>query len=148
MLLIILILSACVPADRYTTNTRTTPRSRYYQTARTTDSFPPSGEVYRVGSTFRWLTSYYGEEFHGKQTANGEIFNMNGLTCAHRELPFDTLLKVTNPITDQSVTVRVNDRGPFVKGRDLDLAQGAAQRIGLIDRGVKELLIEILTMPE
>jgi rare lipoprotein A len=88
--------------------------------------------------------SYYAEKFHGKPTANGEIFDMNKFTCAHKTLPFGTRLKVTNEDNNKSVIVRVNDRGPFVKGRDLDLSKAAAREIGLIPYGVKRLRVEFL----
>ena len=72
--------------------------------------------------------SYYAEKFHGKRTSNGEIFNMNDLTCAHKSLPFNTILKVTNLSNGKSVQVRVNDRGPFVAGREIDLSKAAAKK--------------------
>lgn len=75
--------------------------------------------------------TYYGPGFHGKKTASGEIFDMYEMTCAHRTLPFGTRLRVTNLSNRKSIEVRVNDRGPFVEGRILDLSYGAAQRIGL-----------------
>lgn len=90
------------------------------------------------------VCSYYGDAFHGNFTSNGEVFDMYKLTCAHKTLPFNTMLKVTNPDNGKSIVVRVNDRGPFVPGRDLDLSYGAAKRIGLIASGVKELKVEIL----
>jgi rare lipoprotein A len=65
------------------------------------------------------VVSWYGANFHGKETASGEIFNMNALTAAHKTMPFGTILKVTNPSNKRSVVVRINDRGPFVDGRDL-----------------------------
>ena len=149
VLFIILIVTmvSCAPSGRYTTDTRTTPRSRYYRTTSPYKDLPSSGENYRVGATFRWMTSYYGEDFHGRQTSNGEIYNMYAMTCAHRELPFNTIIKATNPMNNKSVTVRVNDRGPFVSGRELDLSLGAAEKIDMIDKGVKELHIEIISLP-
>ena len=75
--------------------------------------------------------SWYGDELRGNRTANGEKFNPDGLTAAHRSLPFGTCLRVANPRTGKHVTVRVNDRGPFVKGLALDLSAGAAKAIGL-----------------
>jgi rare lipoprotein A len=75
--------------------------------------------------------TWYGNELAGNRTANGERFNPNGLTAAHRTLPFGTCLHVTNPKTGQSVRVRVNDRGPFTKGISLDLSAGAARAIGM-----------------
>ena len=80
--------------------------------------------------------SWYGREFHGKPTASGENFNMFALTCAHRDYPFGTKVKVTNPANGQEVECIVNDRGPFVGGRDIDLSYAAAKRIGLIGSGV------------
>jgi rare lipoprotein A len=75
--------------------------------------------------------TWYGNELAGNRTANGERFNPNGLTAAHRSLPFGTCLRVSNPRTGKSVKVRVNDRGPFTKGVSLDLSAGAARAIGM-----------------
>lgn len=75
--------------------------------------------------------TWYGHELAGNRTASGEMFNPNGLTAAHRSLPFGTCLRVGNPKTGQSVSVRVNDRGPFTKGVSLDLSYGAARAIGM-----------------
>ena len=79
------------------------------------------------------LTSWYGSYFHGRTTANGETYNMYGYTAAHKSLPFGTKLRVCYR---GCVDVRINDRGPFTGGRDLDLSYGAAQAIGMIDSGV------------
>jgi rare lipoprotein A len=77
------------------------------------------------------VATWYGHEHAGKRTASGERFNPNGLTAAHRSLPFGTCLRVSNPKTGRSVSVRVNDRGPFTKGVSLDLSHGAARAIGM-----------------
>lgn len=69
--------------------------------------------------------SYYGKKHHGKKTASGEVFDMNKLTAAHKKLKFGTLVKVTSITTNKSVVVRINDRGPFIKGRDIDLSKSA-----------------------
>lgn len=90
-------------------------------------------ETYQESRTV--IASWYGAEFHGRPTASGEKFDMNGLTCAHRELPFGTVLQVTNAKTGKTVKCVVNDRGPFVSGRDLDLSYGAAREIGLKSTG-------------
>lgn len=89
--------------------------------------------------------SWYGKEFHGRATANGEIFDTQELTAAHKTLEFGTLLKVTNPHNKKSVIVRINDRGPFVRGRDLDLSQTAAESLGLVKHGVLKMKVEIVT---
>jgi len=90
------------------------------------------------------VASWYGEEFAGRTTANGEIFDPATLTAAHRTLPFGTVLDVTNARTKQTVRVRVNDRGPYIGGRILDLSYAAAQRIGLIEPGIGEVDIAVV----
>ncbi len=92
----------------------------------------------------RGVASWYGEEFSGRTTANGEIFDPSQLTAAHRTLPFGTVLDVTNARTGQSVRVRVNDRGPYIGGRLLDLSYAAAQKISLIEPGIGEVDIKIV----
>lgn len=88
--------------------------------------------------------SWYGPRFHGKQTANGESYNQMALTAAHKTLPFGTLLRVTNLKNGESVIVRINDRGPYIEGRDLDLSKGTAQSLGMIKRGVVKVKVERL----
>ena len=87
------------------------------------------------------VASWYGPEFQGRQTACGERFDMYQLTCAHKELPFGTILSVTNLSNGKTVKCVVNDRGPFVSGRDLDLSYAAAKEIGLIGSGTAEVRI-------
>jgi len=88
--------------------------------------------------------SYYGNEFHGRKTANGEQFDQAKLTAAHRTLPFGTRLKVTNTQTGKSVQVRVNDRGPFVKGRVIDLSSSAFKAIASLNAGVAPVRIQVV----
>jgi rare lipoprotein A (peptidoglycan hydrolase) len=91
-----------------------------------------------------YQASWYGPGFHGNLTANGEIFDQEALTAAHKELPFDTQLRITNVANGQSVVVRVNDRGPYIDGRELDLSAGAAAAIGGTSMGVIPIQMEIL----
>ena len=98
----------------------------------------------RDGEILVGYASYYADKFHGRKTANGEIFNMHDYTAAHRNLPFNTVLLVTNQENGRTVKVRVNDRGPYVKGRILDLSLQAAKDIGLIKNGVAKVNIKIL----
>ena len=77
------------------------------------------------------IATYYGKEFAGRRTASGERFNPGAMTAAHRTLPFGTKVRVTNSRNGRSVIVRINDRGPFVKGRSIDLSSGAARAIGM-----------------
>ena len=90
------------------------------------------------------MASWYGEEYHGRPTASGEIFDMYKLTAAHRKLPLGTRLRVTNLKNRKRVIVKVNDRGPFVRGRIIDLSYGAARKIGMIEDGVAKVRIEIV----
>lgn len=92
----------------------------------------------------RMTASWYGAELRGKRTASGEAFDPDGFTCAHRELPFGTVLRVRNPRTGATAIVTVNDRGPFVAGRDLDLSRAAARRLGMVSAGVAEVDVEIV----
>ena len=90
----------------------------------------------RIGSKLPGgVASWYGPGFHGRLTANGERFNQNELTAAHKTLPFGTRVLVESPRTGKQVVVRINDRGPFIKGRVIDLSKAAAQELGLIQRG-------------
>lgn len=86
--------------------------------------------------------SYYGEAFNGRPTSSGEIFDMNAYTAAHRTLPFGTLLEVTNLENGKKVIVRVNDRGPFVANRELDLSKAAAKSLGMLNRGTTRVSIK------
>jgi rare lipoprotein A len=99
---------------------------------------PSSGS----GRSFSGMASYYGNE-SGSKTASGQRFNQNAMTCAHRSLPFGTKLRVTHG--DRSVVVTVNDRGPFVRGRVLDLSTAAARAVGLTGAGVGRVTAEVLT---
>lgn len=96
------------------------------------------------GETIEGPASWYGGQFHGRRTANGERFDMNELTAAHKTLPFGTKLRVTNARNGRSVIVRINDRGPFVGNRVIDLSRGAAAAIGMIRTGVAPVRIELL----
>lgn len=97
----------------------------------------------------RYLTaSWYGTQFHGKQTSSGEVYNMYSYTAAHKTLPFGTKLRVTNTENGRSTQVLVNDRGPFVEGRDLDLSFQSAREIGMIEKGVAKVEIDYLGRDE
>jgi rare lipoprotein A len=90
------------------------------------------------------VASWYGPNYHGRQTASGDVFDMHDLTAAHKSLPFGTKLRVTYPGTSKSIVVLVNDRGPFIAGRDLDLSYGAAKKLGMVEQGVALVKIERL----
>jgi rare lipoprotein A len=90
--------------------------------------------------------SYYGAKFHGRQTANGEVYNMYALTAAHKSLPFGTRIIVTNLQNHKTVTVKINDRGPFIDGRILDLSYQAAKEISMLNEGVADITIKIIRL--
>ncbi|RQS04625.1 septal ring lytic transglycosylase RlpA family protein [Burkholderia sp. Bp9002] len=92
--------------------------------------------------------SWYGRGFHGRRTANGERFNMNAFTAAHRTLPLASYIRVTNPTNGKWVVVKVNDRGPYKRGRVLDLSYAAAKVIGLVHAGTGRVKIEGLSPQE
>jgi len=92
---------------------------------------------------FFLVASWYGPDFQGRPTSSGETFDMNALTCAHKEYPFGTKLRVTNTSNNKSVECVVNDRGPFIKGRDIDLSYAAAKEIDLISSGIAPVQIEV-----
>jgi hypothetical protein len=99
----------------------------------------------RVPNAAEGIASWYGPGFEGRLTANGEVFDSSLLTAAHQTLPFDTLVRVTNLNNGLAVVVRINDRGPFVGGRIIDLSRAAAERIDMIGSGIAPVRLELLT---
>lgn len=104
---------------------------------------PGNGEIYETGKA-----SYYGGKFHGRKTASGEIYNQNALTAAHKTLPFGTIVRVTAEWNQSYVDVRITDRGPFKKGRVIDLSTAAAAELGMLSKGVGNVTLEVLAWPE
>ncbi len=93
---------------------------------------------------FAGNASFYADKFVGRKTANGDIYSHNKYTCAHKSLPFGTKLRVTNLANNKSVVVTVNDRGPFVQSRVLDLSKSAAKEISMINQGIAKVSVEII----
>jgi rare lipoprotein A len=108
----------------------------------TTPPVPPVADREEVG-----MASWYGAPHHGRRTASGEVYDMHQLTAAHRTLPFGTRVLVTNRDTSQSAEVRVNDRGPFVEGRILDVSYAAARLLGAVGPGIIPVSVRILSLP-
>lgn len=121
----------------------------------------PSGGVVKIGKPYKiagkWYTpsvqpnydevgyaSWYGPQFHGKSTANGEVFNMNQVTAAHKTLPLPSYVRVTNLSNNRTIIVRVNDRGPFVGDRIIDLSRRSAQLLGFEKKGVEKVRVELV----
>jgi len=93
------------------------------------------------------IASWYGEDFDGNETASGEIYDMTALTAAHRSLPLGTKIRVTNLKNNRSLVLRVNDRGPYISGRALDVSMAAAEQLGFLRAGLAEVQIEIMSQP-
>ena len=108
-------------------------------------SWIPKGETgLDVGIKDRGIASWYGEQFHGKQAANGEIFDMAAMTAAHRTLPLGSMVRVVNLTNGKHVRVRINDRGPYVNGRILDLSHAAAAQLGMVEGGLSVIQLEVI----
>jgi len=97
----------------------------------------------RIGATSEGIASWYGDPYHGRRAANGETYDMDQLTAAHRTWPFDTIVRVTNLSNQRSVSVRITDRGPFVDGRVIDLSREAAREIGMIEPGTVKVRLTV-----
>jgi rare lipoprotein A len=113
--------------------------SSYYVFGKKYTTIKSSEGFYQSGTA-----SWYGRKFHGRKTANGETYNMHDMTCAHKTLPFNTKLEVENLVTGKKITVRVNDRGPFVKNRIIDLSFKAAKELGIDITGTAPVTIKSL----
>ncbi|HSG05117.1 MAG TPA: septal ring lytic transglycosylase RlpA family protein, partial [Nitrospiria bacterium] len=109
----------------------------------------PAPEIpYAAGYREKGVASWYGIPFHGRKTANGDVYDMYKMTAAHRLMPLGTTVRVTNLKNGRSVRVLVNDRGPFIRGRTLDLSFGAAKRLKMVQAGTAPVAIEVISPPK
>ncbi|MCK4577915.1 MAG: septal ring lytic transglycosylase RlpA family protein [Candidatus Marinimicrobia bacterium] len=144
--LCLLVLSNCASAPRYTSDRKPPTRTKKVQRPQRQ---PPRKSTtarakVRIGQVIVGISSFYGPDFHGKLTANGEVYDMYGRTAAHKTLPLNTIVRVTNLSNGRSIIVRINDRGPYVAGRILDLSYGAAKKLGFLNQGTTKVKIEII----
>jgi len=100
-----------------------------------------------ASSTQRGVASWYGEGYHGKPTASGEIYDMYSMTAAHRKLAFGTIVEVRDMDSGKEVVVRINNRGPFIRGRIIDLSYSAAKKLGILDKGITPCEVTVLKTP-
>lgn len=143
------LTTGCSPKYRtksYYPPTKYTSSARHKSTMR---SYVVRGKRYypreaRKGKVTRGISSWYGPNFHGKQTSNGEIYNMYARTAAHKTLPMDTIVKVQNLDNGKSTIVRINDRGPFVRGRIIDCSYCAGKELGLDKSGIANVKLRVL----
>ena len=101
----------------------------------------------KPGQVLTGVASYYHDSLHGKRTASGQAYNKNALSAAHKTLPLGTRVRVTEPNSGRSVELEVNDRGPFTRGRIIDLSRRAATQLGMIKNGVAKVNVKILSVP-
>jgi rare lipoprotein A len=102
----------------------------------------------KIGSTETGIASWYGVPYHGRTSASGEVFDMEKLTAAHRALPFDTWVEITNLSNGKQVDVRITDRGPFVRGRIIDLSMAAARQIDMVRTGTARVRLKVIDAPD
>jgi rare lipoprotein A len=93
------------------------------------------------------VASWYGEQFHGRTTSSGEVYDMEGMTAAHRTLPFSTVVRVENLTNGRSTTLRINDRGPFVDGRIIDLSRWGARELEMLGAGIAQVQVTVIGLP-
>jgi rare lipoprotein A len=101
----------------------------------------------KPGQIENGIASYYHDSLHGNKTASGQIYDKNKISAAHKSLPLGTRVRVTDLRTGKSIEARVNDRGPFVKGRIIDLSRKAAKELGLLKKGITKVKVEVLSVP-
>ncbi len=137
----------CTPAPRYKAGKSSFPAKQKKENPKKEkkNSKSKGKSSYNPKKTkYRGISSYYGPKFHGKLTANGEIFDMYGVSAAHKEFPFNTVVRVTNEKNGKSLLIRINDRGPYIAGRILDCSFGAAKKLGFVGEGTAKVKIEVL----
>jgi rare lipoprotein A len=156
LICLIIYFTACTPAPRYhssipkkktsisksstisSKNKNTKKKEKKSSNKKKQPKFNPDKKSYKG------LSSYYGKQFHGKLTANGEVYDMYGLTAAHKTFPLNTICRVTNLSNSKSLIIRINDRGPYIGDRILDCSYGAAKKLDFLTEGVTEVKIDII----
>ncbi len=146
--LCIIILSACsggeLPMTESSPVSKGKSKSKSY-------SYEVRGKTYHVNKSIKHysktgIASWYGPGFHGKKTANGEIYNQNAMTAAHKTLPLGSIVEVKNLKNGKTITVRINDRGPFKPGRIIDLSHKGAKKIGMLNDGVVKVRVTLVKL--
>ena len=136
------MIMGCSSSPRYTTGS-TPNRSKSTKKIKSTSASSKNGKV-KHRKVMTGVSSFYAEDFHGKLTANGEVYDMYGVTAAHKTLPLNTVCRVTNLANNKSLILRINDRGPYIKGRILDCSYGAAKKLDFIKEGTTNVKIEVI----
>ena len=137
LLIFIFSVYGCTASPRYTSGSTS-------KKNKTTKKFNQQSKDKKKKIIYTGVSSYYGSKFHGKLTANGEVYDMYGVTAAHKTLPFNTVARVTNRDNSKSLILRIKDRGPYVDGRILDCSYGAAKKLEFINQGTANVEIRII----
>ena len=140
--LLALIIIGCSSSPRYTKGT-VSKSTKIKKKVKSSSSSSKSNNV-KHRKVMTGISSFYAEDFHGKLPANGEVYDMYGVTAAHKKLPLNTVAKITNTDNGKSLILRITDRGPFVKGRILDCSYGAAKNLGFFAQGPTKVRIELI----
>ena len=141
--IIMLVIFSCSPAPRY--NSESGKIKSYTGSGADVSKKKAKKNNFDKNKTiYRGVSSYYGPNFHGKLTANGEVYDMYGLTAAHKEMPLNTVARVTNLDNGKSLILRINDRGPYIDGRILDCSYGAAKKLEFINEGTANVEIKVI----
>jgi len=138
-ILILLLIFACTPAPRYKSGHQKPVPTKSIKNNKVkfipVTKAPTLAEFDTSQKVYTGVSSYYGKDFHGKLTANGEIFDMYGITAAHKTMPLNTVVRVTNLANNKALILRINDRGPYVAGRIFDCSYGAAKKLDFLNSG-------------
>ena len=144
-ILISLFVYSCTPSPRYASqNIKKDNNALKSKKVKTIPVKPAPKDFDKSKTIFKGVSSYYGKDFHGKLTANGEVFDMYGITAAHKTIPLNTVVRVTNLDNDKSIILRINDRGPYIEGRMLDCSYGAAKKLGFINAGMANVEMKVI----
>ena len=145
LIIILILLIGCSSSPRYATGSlrASAKKSKSYNGSKPLKTKSKSKKL-KHRKVITGVSSFYAEDFHGKLTANGEVYDMYGVTAAHKTLPLGTVCRVTNLENDKSLILRINDRGPYVKGRILDCSYGAAKKLDFITQGTTKVKIEVM----
>jgi rare lipoprotein A len=146
-LLILLIFTSCTSSPRYGSYSHNKQNLKTKKSGISKKLIDPSSvktKGIKHRRIMKGVSSFYAEDFHGKLTANGEIYDMYGVTAAHKTLPLNTVCRVTNLANNRSLILRINDRGPYIKGRILDCSYGAAKKLDFVNQGTTKVKIEVI----
>ena len=146
-LTICLLLTSCSVSPRYSSSYSKSNKkaTKNYGVKKTSKNNSKKND-FKAGDIISGISSWYGPNFHGKLTANGEVYDQYGVTAAHKTMPLGTVVKVTNVDNGKSVILRINDRGPYVGNRILDCSYGAATKLGFKDLGTANVEIKIIEL--